>query len=185
MIEELAKYIDNGRVLFKAPDIPYFRIPIGVEEIVHGAFNDCDVLQVLDIPCTLKCWEEPRDRRLAGIAAYVKVNVWRWYYPENLIISEEMQAEIENGWRDEFGAVYSYDQKRLLQVADVRQYFIQEGTEYVEKTAFVNASRLKIVHFPYTWKYDRVIIEGIQMGNGKYIDILRFHDKPYIKRRLK
>ena len=27
-------------------------------------------------------------------------------------------------------------------------------------------------------------VEGVQMGNGKYIDILRFHDKPYTKRRL-
>ena len=179
MIDDLAKYVDDGRVLFKAPNIPYFRIPEGVIDIMFDAFGDCDVLQVVDIPCTLKYWVEPRDRRLAGIAPYVKVNVWKWYYPEYLVISEEMQAEIDNGWRDEYGAVYSQDRKRLLQVADVKEYFIMDGVEHVEKTAFVKASKLKELHFPYTWKYDHVIAEGVKMGNGKYIAIIRFHEKPY------
>lgn len=182
MIDDLAKYVDDGRVLFKAPNIPYFRIPVGVEEIMVDAFGDCDVLQMVDIPCTIKHWDE-RDRRIAGIAPEVKVNVWDWYYPENLVISEEMQAEIDHGWRDEFGAVYSQDRKRLLQVADVKEYYILEGVEYVERTAFVKAEKLKKLHFPYTWRYGGAMTEGVKMGNGKYIAIIRFHDRPYKKNR--
>ena len=176
MIDELAKYVDDGRVLYKAPDVPYFRIPLGVEEIADDAFADCPSLKEVDIPYTIMDWDGDSDIRLAGIGPDVKVNVWDWPYPEDCQISEELKVEIANGWKDEFGAVYSQDRKRLLKGADVPEYHILEGTEYVEPLAFVGFKHLNRLYFPSSCPEENV--QDLLLGNGNVIGELYFQEKP-------
>ena len=61
------------------------------------------------------------------------------------------EEEIENGVRDEFGAVYSADGKRLLQfdadVTKLKEYTIKEGTVYICHGAF-EYSNLKKINIP-------------------------------------
>ena len=56
------------------------------------------------------------------------------------------EEEIENGIKDEFGAVYSADGKRLLKFenGDLKEYSIKEGTVYICHGAFEYSSLKKI-----------------------------------------
>ena len=172
MIDDLATYSDDGRVLFKAPDLPHFRIPEGVEDIMEGAFTSCSSLREVDIPFTMAFWDEGCDRRITGLTPEVKVNVWDWPYPEHCQLSEDLKDEIANGWKDEFGAVYSQDRKRLLRGADVPEYYILDGTEYVERLAFVGFKSLNKLYFPPSCPMEHV--KDLELGNGNVIGEIFF-----------
>lgn len=111
----------------------------------------------------------------------LKVNYWNWPYPENCIRSDELEAEIAEGWVDEFGAVYSKDRKRLLVCADVKNYKIKEGTEHVDRLAFIGCNKLRCLYFPYTLPEESF---DALLGGTDTVGAICFWDRPYVPEEL-
>jgi hypothetical protein len=173
----------DGKTLFKVPDIPHYRIPEGIEEIDRKAFWNRPHLREVDIPYTVEWYaDEPSSNEAMMYAPRdLKVNYWNWPYPENCIRSDELEAEIAEGWVDEFGAVYSKDRKRLLVCADVKNYKIKEGTEHVDRLAFIGCNKLRCLYFPYTLpeeSFDAIL------GGTDTVGAICFWDRPYVPEEL-
>ena len=173
----------DGKTLFKVPDIPHYRIPEGIEEIDRKAFWNRPHLREVDIPYTVEWYaDEPSSNEAMMYAPMdLKVNYWNWPYPENCIRSDELEAEIAEGWVDEFGAVYSKDRKRLLVCADVKNYKIKEGTEQVDRLAFIGCNKLRCLYFPYTLpeeSFDAIL------GGTDTVGAICFWDRPYVPEEL-
>lgn len=181
--EDGAIVSNDGKVLYKVPDIAHYRIKEGVEEIDKHAFKNCPHLKEVDIPYTVQWYmDEPMSNDAMMYAPKgLKVNYWNWPYPENCIRSDELEAEIAEGWVDEFGAVYSKDRKRLLVCADVKNYKILEGTEKVERLAFIGCNKLQCLYFPYTLPEEN--FDAI-LGGTDTVGAISFWDRPYVPEEL-
>ena len=181
--EDGAIVSNDGKVLYKVPDIAHYRIKEGVEEIDKHAFKNRPHLKEVDIPYTVQWYiDEPMSNDAMMYAPKgLKVNYWNWPYPENCIRSDELEAEIAEGWVDEFGAVYSKDRKRLLVCADVRNYKIKEGTEQVDRLAFIGCNKLHCLYFPYTLPEET--FDAI-LGGTDTIGAICFWDRPYVPEEL-
>ena len=181
--EDGAIVSNDGKILYKVPDIPHYRIKEGVEEIDKHAFKNCPHLKEVDIPYTVQWYmDEPMSNDAMMYAPKgLKVNYWNWPYPENCIRSDELEAEIAEGWVDEFGAVYSKDRKRLLVCADVKNYKIMEGTEQVERLAFIGCNKLQCLYFPYTLPEEN--FDAI-LGGTDTVGAICFWDRPYVPEEL-
>ena len=181
--EDGAIVSNDGKVLYKVPDIAHYRIKEGVEEIDKHAFKNRPHLKEGDIPYTVQWYmDEPMSNDAMMYAPKgLKVNYWNWPYPENCIRSDELEAEIAEGWIDEFGAVYSKDRKRLLVCADVRNYKIKEGTEQVDRLAFVGCNKLQCLYFPYTLPEEN--FDAI-LGGTDTVGAISFWDRPYVPEEL-
>ena len=169
--------------MFKVPDIFHYRIPEGIEEIDSKAFWNRPHLREVDIPYTVEWYsDEPSSNEAMTYAPRdLKVNYWNWPYPENCIRSDELEAEIAEGWVDEYGAVYSKDRKRLLVCADVKNYKIKEGTEHVDRLAFIGCNKLRCLYFPYTLpeeSFDAIL------GGTDTVGAICFWDRPYVPEEL-
>lgn len=181
--EDGAIVSNDGKILYKVPDIAHYRIKEGVEEIDKHAFKNCPHLKEVDIPYTVQWYmDEPMSNDAMMYAPKgLKVNYWNWPYPENCIRSDELEAEIAEGWVDEFGAVYSKDRKRLLVCADVKNYKILEGTEKVERLAFIGCNKLHCLYFPYTLQEEN--FDAI-LGGTDTVGAICFWDRPYVPEEL-
>ena len=181
--EDGAIVSNDGKILYKVPDITHYRIKEGVEEIDKHAFKNCPHLKEVDIPYTVQWYmDEPMSNDAMMYAPKgLKVNYWNWPYPENCIRSDELEAEIAEGWVDEFGAVYSKDRKRLLVCADVKNYKILEGTEKVERLAFIGCNKLQCLYFPYTLPEEN--FDAI-LGGTDTVGAISFWDRPYVPEEL-
>jgi hypothetical protein len=173
----------DGNTLYKVPDVERYRVPEGVEIIDIKAFKDRPNLKEIDIPYTVEWFTDNPMSNDAMIYAPkgLKVNYWNWPYPENCIRSAELEEEIANGIVDEFGAVYSKDGKRLLKGADVKSYKIREGTETVDRLAFIGCNKLECLYIPYTCpeeKFDAIL------GGADTIGAISFWDRPYVPEEL-
>ena len=169
--------------MFKVPDIPHYRIPEGIEEIDSKAFWNRPHLKEVDIPYTVEWYtDHPYSNDVMRHAPRdLKVNYWNWPYPENCIRSDELEADIAEGWIDEYGAVYSKDRKRLLVCADVKNYKIKEGTEHVDRLAFIGCNKLECLYFPYTLpeeSFDAIL------GGTDTVGAMCFWDSPYVPEEL-
>ena len=181
--EDGAIVSNDGKILYKVPDIAHYRIKEGVEEIDKHAFKNCPHLKEVDIPYTVQWYmDEPSSNEAMRYASRdLRVNYWNWPYPENCIRSDELEAEIAEGWVDEFGAVYSKDRKRLLVCADVKNYKILEGTEKVERLAFIGCNKLQCLYFPYTLPEEN--FDAI-LGGTDTVGAICFWDRPYVPEEL-
>ena len=181
--EDGAIVSNDGKILYKVPDIAHYRIREGVEEIDKHAFKNCPHLKEVDVPYTVQWYtDEPTSNDAMRYAPKgLKVNYWNWPYPENCVRSDELEAEIAEGWVDEFGAVYSKDRKRLLVCADVRNYKIKEGTEQVDRLAFVGCNKLQCLYFPYTLPEET--FDAI-LGGTDTVGAISFWDRPYVPEEL-
>ena len=181
--EDGAIVSNDGKILYKVPDITHYRIKEGVEEIDKHAFKNCPHLKEVDIPYTVQWYmDEPMSNDAMMYAPKgLKVNYWNWPYPENCIRSDELEAEIAEGWVDEFGAVYSKDRKRLLVCADVKNYKIKEGTEQVDRLAFIGCNKLQCLYFPYTLPEEN--FDAI-LGGTDTVGAISFWDRPYVPEEL-
>lgn len=181
--EDGAIVSNDGKILYKVPDIAHYRIKEGVEEIDKHAFKNCPHLKEVDIPYTVQWYmDEPMSNDAMMYAPKgLKVNYWNWPYPENCIRSDELEAEIAEGWVDEFGTVYSKDRKRLLVCADVKNYKILEGTEKVERLAFIGCNKLQCLYFPYTLPEEN--FDAI-LGGTDTVGAICFWDRPYVPEEL-
>ena len=173
----------DGKTLFKVPDVPKYRVPEGIEEIDITAFKNRPNLREIDIPYTVEWYMDyPMSNDAMRYAPKgLKVNYWNWPYPENCIRSDELEEEIANGFVDEFGAVYSKDGKRLLKCADVKNYKIREGTEMVDKLAFIGCDNLECLYIPYTCpeeSFDAIL------GGTDTVGAISFWDQPYVPEEL-
>ncbi len=170
---------NDGRTLFKVPDVPHYRIREGIEVIGDQAFKNLKHLKMVDIPYTVEWYT---DDIMSNDAMHyaprgLKVRYWNWPYPENCIRSEELEEEIAKGFVDELGAVYSKDRKRLLKCADVKNYKVKEGTETVDRLAFVGCDELEHLYLPYTCPEET--FDAI-LGGTDVIGAISFWIMPYV-----
>lgn len=137
---------DDVKELVQVPNVPHYRIAEDVYEIGEHALELCSNLKDLDVPFTISDYQI--DEAIHHCHYPVKCHMWSW--PYDCTISEELQQEIDEGWTDEQGFIYSQDRKRLLKAApDVGEYWIPESVEKIERLAFVHC-HFETLHIPYT-----------------------------------
>ena len=166
---------DGIRKLVKAPNVEYFRIPEDVDEICEHALRGCPDLKKLDIPYTIDDYH--LDRALECSDHEIKVVVWDWCY--EYALSKKLIEEINDGNKDEYGFVYSKDGKCLLKAAKVKEYWIPEGVERIERLAFVGCP-FKRIHVPYTCRLGELPIEEYPVfGSERVAGVVTEWSKPY------
>lgn len=147
--------IENGRMLVKAPNVKYYRIPEDVYRIEDYAFKECVKLKELDVPYMVDDYEI--DKALKCASHQFKVHLWNWTYDNTR--SEALEKEIAEGYVDEQGFVYSQDRKRLLKAASkVKEYWIPEGVEKIDRLAFDHCL-FEELHLPSTCKMEEWPVE--------------------------
>lgn len=171
----LAK-IENGRMLVKAPNVKYYRIPEDVYRIADHAFKDCTELEELDVPYLVDDYQIGKALKLCG--RQFKVHLWNWAYDNTR--SEQLEKEIAEGWTDEQGFVYSQDRKRLLKAPPkFKEYWIPEGVEKIDRLAFDHCL-FEDLHIPYTCKMEEWPKEEWPVwGNERIQGIVCPWEKPY------
>ena len=187
-------YIDliyslDGETLLKVPpDVERFRIREGVTNIDEWAFYGCMWLKEVDVPFTVMFFENGRlaeDACMRHAPKGLRLNLWDWPYPENCIISDELEEEIANGYRDEQGFVYSRDGKRLLKSAErVEEYWIPESVEKIERLAFLGC-KFDTLHVPRScsWEF-RSEEEWAIFGSERVIGCIVFWERPYAEQDM-
>ena len=82
--------------------------------------------------------------------------------------------------KDEYGGIYSADNKRLLKCPDMKRYRIAEGCEEVDEKAFVGCSLLESLYVPYTFSEDafNALIASDTTNND--IGNICHWDRPYV-----
>ena len=167
--------VEGGRMLVKAPNVKYYRIPEDVYRIAPNAFRDCTALEEVDVPYTISEYE--LTAAMEGLENPPKAKLWFWSYHNER--SKELEKEIAEGYMDEYGFVYSRDRKRLLRAADVGTYFIPEGVEQIDRLAFVGCI-FEELHVPYTCKLDELPAEEYPVfGNECVQGCVMTWDRPY------
>ena len=69
--------------------------------------------------------------------------------PEEVYSTEVTEKDIANGWKDEYGVVYSTDRKRLLKAPKViKEYSVLPGTKVIGDLAFLVCSSLTSIKLP-------------------------------------
>lgn len=147
--------IENGRMLVKAPNIKYYRIPEDVYRIADHAFKDCTELEEMDVPYLVDDYQIGKALKYSG--HQFKVHLWNWAYDNKR--SEQLEKEIAEGWTDEQGFVYSQDRKRLLKAPHkFKEYWIPEGVEKIDRLAFDHCL-FEELHLPSTCKMEEWPVE--------------------------
>ena len=83
--------------------------------------------------------------------------------------------------KDEYGGIYSADNKRLLKCPNVKRYRIAEGCEEVDEKAFVGCSLLESLYVPYTFSedtFDALMASGT--ANNEIGNICHWN-RPYVE----
>ena len=182
-------YSLDGETLLKVPsDVERFRIREGVTSIDEWAFEGCSRLREVDVPYTVMFFENDRlaeDACMRHAPEGLRLNLWDWPYPENCVISDELEEDIANGYRDEQGFVYSRDGKRLLKAAErVEEYWIPEGVERIERLAFLGCT-FDTLHVPMScsWK-SKPEAEWPVFGSDRVIGCIVFWERPYAEQDM-
>jgi len=167
--------IENGRMLVKAPNIKYYRIPEDVYRIDEFALKDCNCLMKLDVPYGVLDTE--LEEALKNCTHHIEVRKWNWQYDTRR--SEALEKEITEGWTDEYGFVYSQDRRTLLKAATVKKYFIPEGVEKIDCLAFVGC-KFEELNIPYTCNLDVLPSnEWPVFGSDEVVGCIQTWEKPY------
>jgi len=166
----------NGRMLVKAPNVKYYRIPEDVYRIADHAFKECTELEELDVPYTINDYEIAQS--FDHSCVHPKLHLWDWAY--DCTRSEELEKEIAVGWTDEYGFVYSQDRKRLLKAPpEWKEYWIPEGVEKIDRLAFIGC-KWEDLHIPYTCKMDDWPLEKCPVfGSERVQGCIWPWEKPY------
>ena len=147
--------IENGRMLVKAPNIKYYRIPEDVYRIADHAFKDCTELEEMDVPYLVDDYQI--GKALKYSVHQFKVHLWNWAYDNKR--SEQLEKEIAEGWTDGQGFVYSQNRKRLLKAPPkFKEYWIPEGVEKIDRLAFDHCL-FEELHLPSTCKMEEWPVE--------------------------
>ena len=171
----LAK-IENGRMLVKAPNVAYYRIPEDVYRIADHAFKECKAMEELDVPYLVN--DNEIDKALKRSGHQFKVHLWNWSYGSTR--SEQLEKEIAEGYVDEYGFVYSQDRKRLLKAAPkVKEYWIPEGVEKIDRLAFDHCV-FEDLHIPSTCNLEALPLEECPVfGNERIQGCIWPWEEPY------
>lgn len=164
----------NGvKCLMKIPNVESYVIEEGVLSIDEEALMDCPRLRFLDVAYTV--WFSDLACAMEHANSKARCRVRKW--PRNARISDELQKEIDEGWTDSEGFVYSQDRKRLLRAPDrfIKKYVIPEGVEHIERLAFLGRA-FDTLHVPYTCniRKDRPIL-----GSSRNRGIILTWNRPY------
>lgn len=180
--EDESVYIvrDGIKKLVKVPNVELYSIEEGVDEVSEAAFMDCTKLVSLTVPYTVSDYELDRALEHAPNKDRMVVTVYDW--PKDCRISDEMVRDIDEGYTDEQGFVYSKDRKRLLRAASkFDEYFIPEGVERIERLAF-NGCRFETLHVPYTCRLDKMAAKDCPIfGSDRVAGCVTQWEKPYSK----
>ena len=69
--------------------------------------------------------------------------------PEEVYSTEVTKEDIANGWKDEYGVVYSGDRKRLLKAPEeIKEYTVLPGTKVIGEDAFCRCESLTAIQLP-------------------------------------
>lgn len=170
---------DGVKVLLKAPtESEDYCIKEDVNEIYELAFKDCEKLMSLIVPYTINDFDLDRALANAPNKDRIVVDVHDWPYDYHNF--DEMLQDIEEGYVDDMGFVYSMDKKRLLRAAPkVGEYWIPEGVEKIERLAFIGC-RFETLHVPYTCKLDLPSDEEYPLFGSERVagDVVQWN-KPY------
>lgn len=156
--------------LIKAPNTERYRVREGTLSMVNEALKGCPRLKVLEVPYSLKMTME----EIVGKCDH-EIEVVTTLWPYNHEVSEELQHEIDEGWEDEQGYVYSSDLKRLLKAASCHRYKILVGVEQIDQLAFVGC-KVDMLEIPYTCKE---LPEFLENCSNKVIGSIWHWDGPY------
>lgn len=166
---------EDGRILVKAPDVEYYRIPETVCGIAEYALKDCKLLKELDVPYNV-C-ETDIENVLKHSPNKIKVRKWNWGYGNQR--SEELEKNIAEGWTDEYGFVYSKDRRHLLKAVSVEKYWIPEGVEKINRLAFVGCT-FEELNIPCTCNLETLSeSEYPVFGSEDIVGCVITWDKPY------
>ncbi len=169
------------KVLLQAPtDIENYIIREDVHELYEQAFKGCEKLKSLTVPYTINDFDLERALANAPNKEWMEVVVYDW--PYDCSISDELLRDIEDGYVDDIGFVYSKDKKRLLRAApEVKEYWIPEGVEKIERLSF-NGCRFETIHVPYTCKLESLSDEEYPIFGSERVvgDVVQWN-KPYNK----
>lgn len=103
-----------------------------------------------DITATKKCFFELK--RIGVISSEKYENELSTNVTEEELSTETTKENIENGIEDEYGVVYSRDEKRLLKCKNgkIETYDIKEGTKVICDSAFWDCYSLRLITIPNT-----------------------------------
>ena len=149
-------------------------IPSSVKIIGNGAFAECKSLQRIFLTDTIPLFEGSLFLGCNNLSQIIVPNGTKDKIIEllpgrgddiielkdsDLYSEEATDDDFENAWRDEYGAMYSFDMKRLLKGANTASYTIKEGTLVICKNAFFYNKTLIEVFVPDT---------VVQIGEGAF-----------------
>ena len=167
------------RTLVKVPsNVEGYSIREGIDELAEMVFAKCTKLVSLTVPYTVSDYELDRALEHAPNKDRMVVTVYDW--PKDCRISDEMVRDIDGGYTDEQGFVYSKDRKRLLRAAPkFGEYWIAEGVERIERLAF-NGCKYETIHVPYTCRLEDLPAEECPgWGSERVQGNVVFWHRPY------
>ena len=165
LTEDDAIYTPSGNIILQIPNVPQYRIKEDTSWIAPGAFNHCQRLRFLDIPCSMINYQEI----LSTYSHPLKYKVWETRYDGTPEL-EEIDDEICEFVEDEYHVSYSKDGKILHSVNDsfcIPYYVVPDGVEEISDFAFCSCRHYVELSIPRSVKS----IGDCLFGNGGYIRI--------------
>lgn len=125
--------------------LPRIILPNSVTSIGNGAFNGCNNLTEIRIPKGSR----ERFERIIGDDQISKLLVEAGDQTEEVLTTKVTKEDLNNGVKDEFGAIYSLDGKRLLRgPKDVSHYSVRPGTLIISDQAFNGLEKISEIEIP-------------------------------------
>ena len=139
-VTAIGKWAFSGCSNLKTVSIGYSVTAIG-----SSVFQGCDNLTQIIIPKGTR----ERFERIIGDSQVSKLLVEFDVQPEEELTTKVYQEDFENGVKDEYGAIYGPDGKRLLQGPEsVESYTIKKDTLVIADIAFLSHHKLIKITFP-------------------------------------
>lgn len=132
-------YSEDKKRLLRIPNMKYYRIAEGCEEVDEQAFKECQLLECLYLPYTLRddAVEETLDNLPSTIG---HVCVWDRPYVDEVLDVNEYWYDEEKAETDEQGVVYANEGQRLITATKPeligKDYYVRDGVLTICDGAF-------------------------------------------------
>ena len=143
---------DIGKCAFKdCVSLKEIIIPDSVVKIGNSAFSECRSLERIILPNSLKEFDGSKFLGCNNLSQIIIPNGTRNKfekllpgYGDEIVEQKDIEqyseepnsSDMEDGWTDEYGAIYSSDRKMLLKGPNIPSYTIIEGTIVICERAF-------------------------------------------------